>query len=244
MDLKLFGKKIDLSILISVITLCIVLFTTYSCCHSKDVLESMTGSQSNETISNTQTKMPGTVINVGQPTPETTTMQQTAPTAIPQHIHSVPEHAHAPSAGNGAGNGAGNAGKLPFNLNIHLKDKKKKGNSTTEQASSTNSSTSGDCSTEGFSTLDGTTESSWMADAVGYASGMNNEDNTNARFGDTYSAENWTPDHTMAMFSNNAKKASCCATSAYSVNGACPCITSDQFNYLSSRGGNHSNGDI
>ena len=127
-----------------------------------------------------------------------------------------------------------------------MKDKKKNGASTTQQASETTASTSGNetTTTEGFSTLDSTTGSSWMGNALGYATGMNNEDHTQSGISDTYSAQNWTPDHTMSIFSNNVKKASCCATSAYSVNSACPCITTDQFKYLSSRGGNHSNGDI
>ncbi len=237
MDLKLFGKKISLSLVISLATLAIVLFTCCSCCHTDNVLEAMTGKkkkegfkEKHENIHNTQTKMPGTVVNVA--TPPAPAPQ--APATIPHHTHQVPQQAPLSS------------GQMPFNLNIHLKDKKKNGTSTTEQASATDASTSGDSTTttEGFSTLDSNTGSSWMAGALGYATGMNNEDHTQSGINDTYSAENWTPDHTMAMFSNNVKKASCCATSAYSVNGACPCITTDQFKYLSSRGGNHSNGDI
>lgn len=235
MDLKLFGKKISLSLVISLATLSIVLFTCCSCCHTDNVLEAMTGKKKKEgfkekhdNIHNTQTKMPGTIVNVAQPAP----VASASPT-VPQHTHQQ----HTQGQGQG---------QVPFNLNIHLKDKKKNGSSTTEQASTTDASTSGDSTTttEGFSTLDSTTGSSWIGDAVGYATGMSNEDNTQSGVNDTYSAQNWTPDHTMAMFSNNAKKASCCATSAYSVNGACPCITTDQFKYLSSRGGNHSNGDI
>ena len=88
------------------------------------------------------------------------------------------------------------------------------------------------------------TDSQWMNGALNYATGMKNEDHTQSGINDNYNAEDWTPDHTLSIFSNNTKKASCCATSAYSVNSACPCITSEQFNYLSSRGGNHSNGDI
>lgn len=233
MDLKLFGKKISLSIVISLATLAIVLFTCCSCCHTDNVMEAMTGrkkegfKEKHENIHNTQTKMPGTVVNVATPP-----AQVPVQTVVPQHTHQPAQQPTQP--------------QLPFNLNIHLKDKKKNGNSTTEQASSTDASTTGDSTTttEGFSTLDSNTGSSWMGNALGYATGMNNEDHTQSGINDTYSAQNWTPDHTMAMFSNNVKKASCCATSAYSVNGACPCITPDQFKYLSSRGGNHSNGDI
>ena len=236
MDLKLFGKKVSLSLVISLATLAIVLFTCCSCCHTDNVIEAMTGKKKKEgfkekhdNIHNTQTKMPGTVVNVAHPAPPA----QVAPVVVPQHTHHQPAQQST-------------QGQLPFNLNIHLKDKKKNGSSTTEQASSTDASTSGDSTTttEGFSTLDSNTGSSWMGNALGYATGMNNEDHTQSGISDTYSAQNWTPDHTMAMFSNNVKKASCCATSAYSVNGACPCITTDQFKYLSSRGGNHSNGDI
>ena len=235
MDLKLFGKKISLSLVISLATLAIVLFTCGSCCHTDNVIEAMTGKKKKEgfkekhdNIHNTQTKMPGTVVNVAQPAPVTSV----SPT-VPQHTHQQPAQQPA-------------QGQLPFNLNINFKDKKKNGTSTTEQASTTDASTSGDAvtTTEGFSTLDGNTGSSWMGNALGYATGMSNEDHTQSGINDTYSAQNWTPDHTMAMFSNNVKKASCCATSAYSVNSACPCITTDQFKYLSSRGGNHSNGDI
>lgn len=238
MDLKLFGKKVSLSLVISLATLAIVLFTCCSCCHTDNVVEAMTGKKKKEgfkekhdNIHNTQTKMPGTIVNVAQPAPITTV----SPT-VPQHTHQQPVQQQQ-------GQGQG---QLPFNLNINLKDKKKNGSSTTEQASSTDASTSGDSTTttEGFSTLDSNTGSSWMGNALGYATGMNNEDHTQSGINDTYSAQNWTPDHTMAMFSNNVKKASCCSTSAYSVNGACPCITPDQFKYLSSRGGNHSNGDI
>lgn len=237
MDLKLFGKKISLSLVISLATLAIVLFTCCSCCHSDNVVEAMTGKKRKEgfkekhdNIHNTQTKMPGTIVNVAQPAP----IQTVSPT-VPQHTHQQPIQ-QVPQT----------SGQLPFNLNIHLKDKKKNGNTTTTQASETTASTSGTetTTTEGFSTLDSNTGSSWMSNALGYATGMNNEDHTQSGINDTYSAQNWTPDHTMAMFSNNVKKASCCATSAYSVNGACPCITTDQFKYLSSRGGNHSNGDI
>tara|TARA_Y100000992_G_scaffold146207_1_gene97285 strand:- start:84 stop:794 length:711 start_codon:yes stop_codon:yes gene_type:complete len=236
MDLKLFGKKISLSLVISLATLAIVLFTCCSCCHSDNVVEAMTGKkkegfkEKHENIHNTQTKMPGTIVNVAQPAP----IQTISPT-VPQHTHQQPVQ-QAPQT----------SGQLPFNLNIHMKDKKKNGASTTQQASDTTASTSGNetTTTEGFSTLDSNTGSSWMGNALGYATGMNNEDHTQSGISDTYSAQNWTPDHTMSIFSNNVKKASCCATSAYSVNSACPCITTDQFKYLSSRGGNHSNGDI
>ena len=45
MDLKLFGKKISLSLVISLVTLVIVLSTTYSCCHSHNVIEAMTSDE-------------------------------------------------------------------------------------------------------------------------------------------------------------------------------------------------------
>ena len=234
MDLKLFGKKISLALIISLATLFIVLFTCCSCCHTDNVVEAMTGKktikENHDSYHNTQTKMPGTVVNVASPPP----VVQHAPHTVPQHTHQPAQHSHQP----------------PFSLNINLKDKKKNGDSTssstTEQASSTDASTSGDATTttEGFSNLDSNSGSSWMENALGYATGMKNEDPTQSGENANYSAENWTPDHTLAFFSNNTKKASCCATSAYSVNSACPCISQDQFKYLSSRGGNHSNGDI
>ena len=233
MDLKLFGKKISLSLVISLATLAIVLFTCCSCCHSSAVVEAMTGkkTEGHENIHNTQTKMPGTVVNVAQPSPAVT-----YPHTVPQHVHQ-PHHTHNAQSK-----------QAPINLNINLKEKKKNGNSdistTTSQASVTDASTSGETTTEGFSTLDGTTDSQWMNGALNYATGMKNEDHTQSGINDNYSAEAWTPDQTLSMFSNNTKKASCCATSAYSVNSACPCITSEQFKYLSSRGGNHTNGDI
>ena len=184
--------------------------------------------ENHDSYHNTQTKMPGTVVNVASPPPVVH-----SPPTIPHHSHQ-PQQPQQP----------------PLSLNINLKDKKKNGDSTssttTEQASSTDASTSGDATTttEGFSNLDSNTGSSWMGNALNYASGMKNEDPTQSGENANYSAENWTPDHTLSIFSNNIKKASCCATSVYSVNSACPCITQDQFKYLASRGGNHTNGDI
>lgn len=242
MDLKLFGKKISLSLAISLVTLAIVLSTTYSCCHTHNIIEGMTGKgkkgkkinkkesfaklkEGHDTINNSQRGPPGnpTIVNVA-----------TQPTQQPK---SSP----------------------PISLNItnNLKDKKKNGSgsTTTEQASATDASTSGDMSTasdatsttdttattEGFSNLDDNTGSDWINSASGYATNMGTVDTTSSS---NYTAKNWTPDHTMTMFSNNTKKASCCATSSYSTSTGCPCITNDQFKYLSSRGGNHSNGDI
>ncbi len=238
MDLKLFGKKIELSLVISVVTLMIVLFTTYSCCHTQNVIESMTNNkkskkkskkgglkEGHETIYNSQAKMPGTVVNVATPTP-----------VVNPHV--VPQHTHAPVQ----------QPTQPLSLNINLNKKKnEKGSTTTAQASETDASTTGDqttVTTEGFSNLDDNTGSEWMTGALDYAVNMKNEDHTKSGINANYSAENWTPDHTLAFFSNNVKKESCCTTSNYSVNSACPCITSDQFSYLSSRGGNHTNGTI
>ena len=240
MDLKLFGKKISLSLVISLITLVIVLSTTYSCCHSHNVIEAMTGKgkgkktnkkesfgklkEGHDTINNTQRGgLPSspTIVNVATP----------PAVAQPSHTH----NSKPPQ---------------PISLNIHnnLKDKKKgNGSTTTEQASPTDASTSGDATTdtaattEGFANLDDSTGSDWISSASGYATNMGTIDTTSSS---NYTANDWTPDHTMAMFSNNTKKASCCATSSYSTSTGCPCITKDQFNYLSSRGGNHSNGDI
>ena len=239
MDLKLFGNKISLSLVISLVTLVIVLSTTYSCCHSHNIIESMTSNEKkkkkerkkkigetfgilkegHDTINNTQRGPPGnpTIVNVA-----TQPIQQQRP---PQ----------------------------PISLNItnNLKDKKKNGSgsTTTEQASATNASTTGDATsitdttatTEGFSNLDDNTDSDWINSTSGYATSMGTVDTTSSS---NYTANNWTPDYTMAMFSNNAKKASCCATSSYSTSTGCPCITNDQFKYLSGRGGNHSNGEI
>ena len=131
--------------------------------------------EKHDNIHNTQTKMPGTIVNVAQPAPVTTV----SPT-VPQHTHQQPAQQQQAQ------------GQLPFNLNIHLKDKKKNGSSTTEQASSTDASTSGDSTTttEGFSTLDSNTGSSWMENALGYATGMNNEDHTQSGINATYSAQN------------------------------------------------------
>ena len=115
MDLKLFGKKISLSLVISLATLAIVLFTCCSCCHSDNVVEAMTGKKRKEgfkekhdNIHNTQTKMPGTIVNVAQPAP----IQTVSPT-VPQHTHQQPIQ-QVPQTSE----------QLPFNLNIHLKDKK------------------------------------------------------------------------------------------------------------------------
>ena len=115
MDLKLFGKKIELSLVISIVTLMIVLFTTYSCCHTQNVIESMTNNkklkkkskkgglkEGHETIYNSQAKMPGTVVNVATPTP-----------VVNPHV--VPQHTHAPTP----------QPTQPLSLNINLNKKKK-----------------------------------------------------------------------------------------------------------------------